>query len=243
MQETTEKKTRARGARAEKQAVFTDAQPEEKKQGASFTEEQVKAMIAEAVAKYAAEHKEKEESPVQTNGIVTMIWQAEVNDENQLMLGPNGKFGMITGKHATIAIPKQDFIGEFRTSTMQYYLKTRNLIVVDGLTEDERKVYGLDYEQGEYLEPAVYERLIEMGDRVIDIFPKLHPTWREMIATRFIDAYENKTLKCSRETLLELNKISRKDYANLPKGDIRRKGAFYSIIHAMNAEDEAGDME
>ena len=126
---------------------------------------------------------------------------------------------------------------------MQYFLKTRNLIVVDGLTDDERRVYGLNYQQGEYLEPAVYERLIEMGDQVLELYGKLCVTWREMVATKFIDAYENGTLKCSRETLLEMNKISKRDYANLPKDDIRRKGALYAIIHAMNAEDEMADTE
>ena len=213
----------------------------------TFTQEQVQAMIDAALAKYAEEHKAEpsaEQTAAQPNdGVVTIIWQAEVNDANELLIGPNGKYGVITGKHAVIPIQHRDFVSDFRTTTMQYYLKTRNLIVVDGLTDDERKVYGLEYRQGEYLEPAVYERLIEMGDKVLEIFPKLHPTWREMVATKFTDAYENKTLKCSREALIEMNKISKQDYANLPKGDMRRKGCFWAIIHAMNADDEADGIE
>ena len=239
-----EKKTTGRGRKAKTEETIpvenisqeTAEKKAEAPSAVTFTEEQVRKMIAEAVAKYAQENT-KEAAPY-TDGMVTMVFQAEVNDQNEILLGPNGKYGMITGKHATITVPKRDFVGEFRTSTVQYLLKSRNLIVVDGLTDDERKVFGLEYRQGEYLEPAVYEGLIEMGDHILEIYPMLHPTWKEMVATKFIDAYENKTLKCSREALIQLNRLSKQDYASLPKDDVKRKGAFWPIIHAMNAADE-----
>lgn len=207
----------------------------------TFTLEQVQKLIEEALAKRDAETAKA--APVANNNdaVVTMIFQMEVNDSNEMLLGPNGKYGLITGSHATVTIQKRDFISDFRTTMMQYLLKNRNLIVVDGLTDEERKVYGVDYQQGEYLEPAVYDRLIEMGDKVVEFFDKLHPTWQEMIATKFIGAYEDGTLKCSREALIELNKMSKKNYAGLPKDDPRRKGAFYSIIHQMNTADEADE--
>lgn len=239
---TPTRTTRKQESTGQQTAAQTENKAPVKAEAPTFTEEQVQAMIAEALAKYAAANQQEQKAEQPDNdGVVTLIWQAEVNDANELLIGPNGKYGVITGKHAVIPIQHRDFVGDFRTTTMQYFLKTRNLIVVDGLTDDERKVYGLEYQQGEYLEPAVYERLIEMGDAVLEIFPKLHPTWREMVATKFTDAYEKKTLKCSRETLLAMNAISKKDYANLPKGDMRRKGAFYAIIHSMNAEDEMAD--
>ena len=242
MQETTEKKARTRKVSAKAEAN-KEAPVQEAKQENVFTEEQVRKMIAEAVAKYASENKQEPAHASPTDGVVTMFWQAEVNDANEIPLGPNGKFGMITGKHAMLTIPKRDFVGEFRTTLIQYYLKTRNLIVIDGLTDDERRVYGLEYKQGEYLEPAVYDRLVEMGDEVLEIFPKLHQTWREMIAVKFIEAFDNHTLKCSRDTLIKLNQISKRDYANLPKEDARRKGGFYEIIHRMNAADESSEEE
>lgn len=228
MQEQEKKTTRTR-----KTAEKTTEQ--------TFTLEQVQKLIEEALAKRDAETAKA--APVVNNNdtVVTMIFQMEVNDSNEMLLGPNGKYGLITGSHATVTIQKRDFISDFRTTMMQYLLKNRNLIVVDGLTDEERKVYGVDYQQGEYLEPAVYDRLIEMGDKVVEFFDKLHPTWQEMIATKFIGAYEDGTLKCSREALIELNKMSKKNYAGLPKDDPRRKGAFYSIIHQMNTADEADE--
>lgn len=246
MQEATEKKTRGRKAATPKQteakeapAVAEQPQEEQPVSAPTFTLEQVQKMIEEALAKREAEKKPEEPKQSAVDTIVTMIFQAEVNDANELQLGPNGKYGMITGKHATVTINKRDFVSDFRTTMMQYLLKNRNLIVVSGLTDEERKIYGVDYQQGEYLEPAIYERLLEMGDKVLDVFAQLHPTWQEMVATKFVEAYENGTLKCSREALLEMNRISKKNYANLPKDDARRKGAFYSIIHAMNAADES----
>lgn len=242
MQEA-EKKTRGRKAATPKQPEPKDVEAvaEQPVSAPTFTLEQVQKMIEEALAKREAEKKPEEPKQSAGDTIVTMIFQAEVNDANELQLGPNGKYGMITGKHATVTINKRDFVSDFRTTMMQYLLKNRNLIVVSGLTDEERKIYGVDYQQGEYLEPAIYERLLEMGDKVLDVFAQLHPTWQEMVATKFVEAYENGTLRCSREALLEMNKISKKNYANLPKDDARRKGAFYSIIHAMNAADESDE--
>lgn len=220
-------------------AVIEQPNAENPITGATFTLEQVQKMIEEALAKRDSEHKPEQHTQNSADAVVTMIFQAEVNDSNELLLGPNGKYGMITGKHAIVTINKRDFVSDFRTTMIQYLLKNRNLIVVSGLSDEERKIYGVDYQQGEYLEPAVYDRLIEMGDGVVDFFEKLHVTWQEMVATKFVEAYENKTLKCSREALLEMNRISKKNYTGLPKDDARRKGAFYSIIHEMNAADES----
>lgn len=208
-----------------------------------FTMEQVQKMIEEAIAKSKSQEQKKSMTAITADEFVTMVFQAEVNDSNVIMLGPNGKFGQITGKKATITIPKRDFMGEFRTATIQSLLASRNLIVIDGLTDEERNIYGLNYQKGEYLEQDVYEGLINMGDDILNIYPKLHPNWRLMVAVKFADAFENKTLKVSRETLVKLNKISKKDFADLPKDDERRKGAFWQIISAMNAAEEADEEE
>lgn len=229
---------------AEETAEKAAEAPAKAPESGTFTLEQVQKMIEEALAKRDAEAKKAEGlTAASTDGVVTMFFQAEVNDANEIHLGHGGKFGTITGKHATITIPKRDFIGEFRDTTVQYLLKNRNLIVTDGLTDAERRIYGVDYQKGEYLEPEVYQRLIDMGDKVLEIFDGLSVTWHEMIASKFAEAYENKTLKCSRECLVKLNKISKKDYKDLPKGDERKKGGFYGIIHQMNAADEADEDE
>lgn len=215
---------------------------EEKPAQTMLTLEQAQKMIEEALKKQREELEKKPMTATSSDEFVTMIFQAEVNDGNTIPLGPNGKYGQITGKKATITIQKRDFMGDFRDQTVQGLLNSRNLIVVDGLTDEERKIYGLNYEKGEYLEPAVYDRILEMGDDILNVFPKLCAPWRKMVAVKCAEAFENKTLNLSRDTLAKLNAISKKEFAGMPKDDERRKGAFYQIIHAMNAEEEnAGD--
>ena len=175
MQGTTDTKRTRKPVKTEKTEPEkkTDAEttkPVEAPSAAMFTEEQVRKMIEEAVQKYAQESQPSavlEAAPAGLNdGLVTMIFQAEVNDANEIQLGPNAKFGMSTGKQATITIAKRDFIGEFRTTIVQQLLRNRNLIVVDGLTDDERRVYGLDYQEGEYLEPFFASAVISIVLRI-----------------------------------------------------------------------------
>lgn len=209
---------------------------------AGYTEDQVQKMIAKAVAEaLAAQPKTDATAPAipAANEVVTMRFFDEVNDRNVVYLGKDGKYGQIIGKRWTGQIPKLAFIGDFRTPQIQRLLADRNLIVLDGLTEEERRLYGVEYAEGEFIDEKLYGRLTRMGeDELLATYKALCPEWRRMIAIRFADAFEEKTLKVTRDALLALNKISRKDNKDLPKDDIRRKGAFWPIIQKLNfAED------
>jgi hypothetical protein len=209
---------------------------------AGYTEDQVQKMIAKAVAEaLAAQPKPEAAAPAipAANEVVTMRFFDEVNDRNVVYLGKDGKYGQIIGKRWTGQIPKLAFIGDFRTPQIQRLLADRNLIVLDGLTEEERRLYGVEYAEGEFIDEKLYGRLTRMGeDELLATYKALCPEWRRMIAIRFADAFEDKTLKVTRDALLALNKISRKDNKDLPKDDIRRKGAFWPIIQKLNfAED------
>lgn len=209
---------------------------------AGYTEDQVQKMIAKAVAEaLAAQPKTDATAPAipAANEVVTMRFFDEVNDRNVVYLGKDGKYGQIIGKRWTGQIPKLAFIGDFRTPQIQRLLADRNLIVLDGLTEEERRLYGVEYAEGEFIDEKLYGRLTRMGeDELLATYKALCPEWRRMIAIRFADAFEDKTLKVTRDALLALNKISRKDNKDLPKDDIRRKGAFWPIIQKLNfAED------
>lgn len=205
----------------------------------AYTEEQVQKMIAEAVAKAMAEAQTKPAAPAQ-DGMVTMRYFDEVNDRNTLYLGVNGKYGQIIGKRWTGQVPKMAFIGDFRTPLVQKLLENRNLIVLDGLTDDERKLYGVCYQDGEFIDEKLYDRLIRMPEEdLLEIYRGLCPEWRRMVSVRFADAYNHGKLRVTREALLALNRESKRDNKGLDKNDPRRKGAFYAIIQAMNmAEDD-----
>ena len=169
---------------------------------------------------------------------VSFLWQAEVADDNVVVFGDGGMYGRIVGKTGTFSVPKSD-LSRLLDGMNRFFLDKRWLIALDGLTEEERRLYGVEYAEGEFIDEKLYGRLTRMGeDELLATYKALCPEWRRMIAIRFADAFEDKTLKVTRDALLALNKISRKDNKDLPKDDIRRKGAFWPIIQKLNfAED------
>jgi hypothetical protein len=216
-------------------------------ESATYSEEQVQAMIAKAVAdamkSAVVEEKPQAASVPATTDVVTMRFADEVNDNNEIYLGKDGKYGHIIGKRWTGQVPKMAFIGDFRTPLIQTLLKNRNLIVIDGLTDEERRLYGVMYSDGEFIDEKLYDRMLRMDEEsLVALYKGLCPEWRRMLAVRFAEAYDTKKLRVTRDALLALNKISRKDNKDLPKDDIRRKGAFWALIQKFNFADET-DME
>lgn len=211
---------------------------------ATFTEEQVREMIAQAVAEAVAKQQAQKPAAPDSDGMVTLQFFDEVNDHNLIYLGENGKYGQIIGKRWTGQVPKMAFIGDFRTPLMQNLLESRNMIVLDGLTDEERKLYGVDYVQGEYIDNKLYEALLHMPENdLLDIYRALCPEWRRMVAVKFADAYAQGKLRVTREALLALNRESRKDNKSLPKDDPRRNGDFWGVIQQMNYAEGADDDE
>lgn len=205
-----------------------------------YTQAEVDLMLKEAVQQAIAkamEGGEVRKDVSKDNAKVTLLFQAEVSPENRIKFGPNGKFGSITGKTGTFRVKKDDFTGEFRDALVQSLLKSRELIVLDGLTDEERNLYGLNYRDGEYLEPAVFRRMLDMGQELIPVYRNLCPQYREMVAVKFAEAYETGDRRATRELAVALNEISKEQFEGLPEGDARRKGAFYSVIESMNRKD------
>lgn len=220
--------------------VTASVENKEPEQVQTFTKEQVDSIVADAIAKALAAMKPEHSAPVQTaakEDTVVMRFFAEVNDGNVVLFGKDGRYGQVTGKMATVIVSKNDFIGGFRDTTVQSLLKNRVLVVLSGLDERERKLYGVDYKEGEILDPETYAELDAKGDEILDIYPKLHMTYKGMVARHFREKSEKGTLRLERDTLVKLNRLSREDFQNAPKGDVRRNGIFSWIIEKMNRED------
>ena len=242
------KRTTAKPAQEQQIDIIQEAQteqtaaPEEKKEVTGFTQSQVDEMIAQAVAKAMEQQKKQQAAVPSASDMVTMRFMAEVNDRNVVYLGKDGKYGQIIGKRWMGQIPKMAFIGDFRTPLIQQLLKTRNLIVMDGLTDDERKLYGVMYASGEVIDDKLYDRLVRMEEKdLVPIYRGLCAEWRRMLAVKFADAFDRGELKVSRGTLLELNRISKRDNRHLSKDDVLRKGAFYPLIQKLNYAEDAED--
>jgi hypothetical protein len=212
----------------------------------TFSEEQVKAMIAEALqAQNEAFARQMDATKPQVIQVapetekVVMRFQAEVADDNEAVFGEGGYFGKIVGKRGILTIPKTEFVSRFRDMTVQWMLENRWLIVLSGLTEDERELYGVNYKPGEVLDDKAFTKMLDMTDEeLLEIFPGLCPQHREMVAKRLATDYFKNGPRPGhyRDFITTLNNISKKDYMGLPDNDPRRKGAFAPILEDLNSQ-------
>ena len=162
---------------------------------------------------------------------VALRWQAEVAEENVLALGPNGTYGTITGQTGYASVPKSEW-SKFLDESMKGFIKKRMLIVLSGLSDDERETYGCMYREGELLDEKAFQKMLDMGEEMIAVFPALCHEHKEMVARRFVSGYANNHPSAhNRKLVVALNELSKQDPL-FPK-----KGAFSSIIEQMNASD------
>lgn len=209
----------------------------------TYTESEVQAMVA-AAAKKAVEEALAAQAPapqiVQVSADepkVVMLFQSECSPESRIDFGPNGMFGSIQGKSGTVTVAKSDWAGRFRDAMVQNLLKNRELVVLSGLTEEEREIYDVKYRDGEVLTQKAFAAMLDMGDELVTVFSDLCVSNREMVARRLASAYESGDRRVTRSLVTKLNDISKRDYYGLAEGDKRKRGAFAGIIDAMNAKD------
>lgn len=159
---------------------------------------------------------------------VLFLYEAEVADDNVFSIGENGMYGRITGKTGSFNIPKGD-LSRVMDGMFRMMLDKRWIVAVSGLTEEEREAYGLNYREGEYLDKKAFAKMVDLGDEILEIYPKLCDGHKEMVAKRFYEAYRSGNPKVTRELVTKLNKLS-KESGN-------SKGDFTPIIELMNAQE------
>lgn len=168
---------------------------------------------------------------------VVLRFQAEVADDNVTIFGPDGMYGQVTGKAGTITVPKSEW-SRFYNESVRNMIYRRWLVVLSGMDEKERELYGCNYKPGEILDELAFHKLLDMGRDLIAVFPALCEDHQAMVASRFIGAYMDGDERAKdRELIVALNEMSKRTYANAEKNDLRRKGLFWPIIEGLNAED------
>ena len=197
-----------------------------------FTEADVQRMVAEAVAKAMAGVQAQQAPQIVQVAAdverVQFLYMAEVADDNVYEIGPGGMYGRIVGKTGSFTVPKTD-LSRVMDSMFRLFLEKRWIIVVSGLSDEEREAYGVDYREGEVLDKRAFTRMVELGDKMLEIYPQLCKGHREMVAKRFFEAYMSGNPAIRRDVVVELNSASRR----IDGGD----GAFAKIIEAMNEAD------
>ena len=160
---------------------------------------------------------------------VVFMWNAEVSDENVVTFGPNGMYGRITGKYGTFFVPKSE-LSRVLDNQVRYFLDHRWLTIVSGLSQEERQMLDVNYKDGELLSRDAYKFIVEMEDKILDIYPDLHNGHKKAVASRYYEQWQIRNPHVKRDVVLKLIKMSAGE----------EKVAFQKIIEEMNLEDLQG---
>ena len=118
---------------------------------------------------------------------VTMRFQADVADDNVAVFGPSGLYGQVTGKMGTVVVPKAEW-SRFYTDSVRRMIDRRWLVVLTGMSEDERKLFHCAYKMGEVLDEKAFAGLLDMGEELLKIFPELCISHQRMVGKAFWEA-------------------------------------------------------
>lgn len=117
---------------------------------------------------------------------VTILYMDECASDNVLQL-PN--YGTIT-PGGFIEIPKGEFTSSFMSLLARKLLERRKLIVLNGLTEDERIRWKVNYKAGEVLDMEAFDRMLDFDtEDIVRIFKALCVEHKRFVASRFMAAY------------------------------------------------------
>lgn len=217
--------------------TYTRKSASEPKQEEMFSKSDVERIVAEAVAKAIASAQTSQPQTVVINNakeeMVTLLCMETVAKDSTV---PIGKLGEIQGWGGTRDIPKKEFLQNI-TPAISNRLKDRRLVVLDGLTEEEKERYGVNYTDGELVSSNIYYKLLSMGeDEVIKIFSKACFRHKQIIATLYIDAYMNGDNRINQPFMQRLNEISKADDA-----DGMFKPILRDMAEALKEETESED--
>jgi hypothetical protein len=161
---------------------------------------------------------------------VYFLWQAEVADYNLVTFGPGGMYGSITGKTGTFSVPKNE-LSRILDNRTRGFIARRWLIVVDGLTDEEREAMGVAYAEGEIMDRKVFSRMVNLSkDEICEVYEKLCESHKEMVGRRYYEEWQSKNPAVTREKVIALRNITRDQGLEIK--------AFQTILQEMNASEE-----
>lgn len=175
-----------------------------------------------AVQKMIAEMLAKQPQPVmqvnyQKEEMVTLLYMGAVAEGSMVTLWEGFE---IQGRGGTRDIPKKEFLQHLSQGVIKR-LKDRRLIVVDGLSDDERERYGVKYTDNELASVDIYYKLLSYDeDKIINIFKNVCDSHKTIIASLFKTAYMAHNNRINQPLIERLNKVSKAVDANGMFSDI-----------------------
>ena len=198
----------------------------------SYSRTEVEAMIAAAVANAMAGYNQQRAAALPERERVNLLWQAPVMAENVEEFGPNGRYARVTGPTGAFYVPKDDF-SLIVDSRVRMYLERRWLIVLSGLTEEEREFYGVNYKEGEYLTKTAFARLTEQGEKLLELYPKLCNGNRKIVAGAVYQGWKEGNKAINRGLVEKLSALCREIDPE--------EGTFQTILQEMAEKTARGE--
>lgn len=200
MAETGKRAYTRKSTAAKETAVNTDSVQEEKEK--TYTQEELNAIVAQAVKKALGDITP---TPVSTDSVVTILFIAEVSKDNQLELPGYGSMR----PNSYLEIPKKEFGGKFMSPLARLLIDKRHLLVVDGLTEDERIRWNCAYKEGEVLSERVFDHMLDYEtDRLCSIVQKLCDEHKRFVCRRIMQAKKDNDNRISLEKVKAVNALT-----------------------------------
>lgn len=200
MAETGKRAYTRKSTAAKETAVNTDSVQEGK--GKTYTQEELNAIVAQAVKKALGDITP---APVATDSVVTILFIAEVSKDNQLELPGYGSMR----PNSYLEIPKKEFGGKFMSPLARLLIDKRHLLVVDGLTEDERIRWNCAYKEGEVLSERVFDHMLDYEtDRLCGIVQKLCDEHKRFVCRRIMQAKKDNDNRISLEKVKAVNALT-----------------------------------
>lgn len=158
--------------------------------------------------------------------VVKILYVDSALPNNQVPIGP-GRY--VTGSGRIFTKTLSEFEGEFMTPLTMLLIDQRKFVVLSGLDDEQRTQYNCNYAEGEVIKSeGTFDYLFRCSvENAVEIYEALCKEHRELVARRFISAFENGDNRITRDRMEALNEISKKDYED-------GKGMFTEIIKSMN---------
>jgi hypothetical protein len=197
-----------------------------KKTEKTYTEKQVDELIKKAVKQALEENQAQTIVQVSKEEYVTVLLITAVADDTSVSIGEIGK---INRAGNTLDIEKKTFLQCMGNPVVDTLLRKRKLIVVNGLTDEERERFGLLYEEGELLTQKAYFKLLDFTrEEIVSIFEKLCEEHKRVVAKMYMTAYFDKNdNRVNLETVRDLNRLSK---------SVEKDGLFKTIIDDIGAK-------
>lgn len=182
--EPVEKQTEETAQNA--QEAVSDVESTEDKLTISRSE--LDALIASAVASALANTAPQIVQVAPTENPVVLLFLGGIMPGSTVTLG---ELGNIYRDGGTLTVSKENFFSKLN-GTAEFMLRTRQLIVVSGLTDEERERYGVLYNEKELLNERTYGRLLSYSpEELKTIYAALCPEHKAIAAKAFRTAIDN----------------------------------------------------